>query len=49
MVIANNASRLREIQRRIIEDQQAFSEIDRICISTIGRLLRRNRLRMKQV
>ncbi len=49
MVIANNAIRLREIQRRIIEDQQAFSEIDRISISTIDRLLHRNRLRMKQV
>ncbi len=49
MVIANNAIRLHEIQRRIIEDQQAFSEIDRISISTIDRLLHRNRLRMKQV
>ncbi len=49
MVIANNAIRLREIQRKIIEDQQAFSEIDCISISTIDNLLHRNRLRMKQV
>ncbi len=47
MVIANNAIRLREIQRRIIEDLQAFSEIDRISISTIDCLLHHNRLRMK--
>ncbi len=38
MVIANNAIRLHTIKRRIIEDQQAFSETDHKSISTIDRI-----------
>ncbi len=41
MVIANNAIRLHTIKRRIIEDQQAFSETDHKSISTIDRILHR--------
>ncbi|KAJ8365154.1 hypothetical protein SKAU_G00139850, partial [Synaphobranchus kaupii] len=48
MIIANNAIRLREIQQWVIEDQQVFRGIDAINISTIDRILRKNRLRMKQ-
>ncbi|KAL7382378.1 hypothetical protein ABVT39_021351 [Epinephelus coioides] len=48
MVIANNAFHLREIQQRVVEDQQVFRGIDAISISTIDRILKRNHLRMKQ-
>ncbi|KAL1252164.1 hypothetical protein QQF64_019960 [Cirrhinus molitorella] len=49
MVIANNVIRLREIQRRVIEDDHHFRGINAISLSTIDRILRKNQFRMKQV
>lgn len=49
MVIANNVICLREIQRRVIEDNNHFQGINSISLSTIDRILRKHRFRMKQV
>ncbi|CAM4623613.1 unnamed protein product [Leuciscus chuanchicus] len=49
MVRANNAMRLREIQRTIIEDNDVFENIHTVNISTIDRVLHRNQMSMKQL
>lgn len=49
MVGANNAITLKQIQTQITEDQDVFQNIDRVSLSTLDRVLRRNHLRMKQV
>lgn len=49
MVLQDNAIRLREIQERVIQDNTHFQGIDSVSISTIDRVLHRNRMRMKQV
>ncbi len=49
MVLENNAITLRQIQRKIIENNDMFQNIDRVNLSTLDRVLRRNHLRMKQV
>lgn len=49
MVLENNAITLRQIQRKIIENNDMFQNIDRVSLSTLDRVLRRNHLRMKQV
>ncbi|XP_055776448.1 uncharacterized protein LOC129853936 [Salvelinus fontinalis] len=49
MVLQDNAIRLREIQERVIQDNTHFQGIDSVSISTIDRVLLRNRMRMKQV
>nr|XP_023675344.1 uncharacterized protein LOC111847946 [Paramormyrops kingsleyae] len=49
MVAANNALRLREIQRTVVEDDTIFGNIQSISISTIDRVLRRNEMSMKQL
>ncbi len=49
MVIANNSIRLREIQQRIIKDDTTFQNIHNVSISVLGRVLARNRIRMKQI
>lgn len=49
MVIANNSIRLREIQQRIIEDDNTFQNIHNVSISVLCRVLARNRIRMKQI
>lgn len=49
MVLENNAITLRQIQRKIIENNEIFQNIDRVSLSTLDRVLRRNNLRMKQV
>ncbi len=46
MVLENNAITLRQIQRKIIENNDMFQNIDRV---SLYRVLRRNHLRMKQV
>ncbi len=48
MVLENNAITLRQIQRKI-ENNDMFQNIDRVSLSTLDRVLRRNHLRMKQV
>ncbi|XP_038160244.1 uncharacterized protein LOC119796019 [Cyprinodon tularosa] len=49
MVLENNAITLRQIQRKIIENNEIFQNIDRVSLSTLDRVLHRNKLRMKQV
>lgn len=49
MVLENNAITLQQIQRKIIENNDMFQNIDRVSLSTLDRVLRRNHLRMKQV
>ncbi|XP_066545881.1 uncharacterized protein LOC136712949 isoform X2 [Amia ocellicauda] len=49
MVVANNTSRLREIQNHIIADNTIFKNIHQVGLSTLVRVLQRNRIRMKQV
>ena len=49
MVRQNNAIRLHEIQQRIVEDNVDFEGINSVSLSTIDRLLQRNKIRMKQV
>ena len=48
MVRENNIIRLREIKERVIADNVNFGGIDRASVATIDRVLRRQRLRMKQ-
>ena len=49
MVRENNTIKLREIQQRIIEDHMYFEGIDSVSLSTVDRVLKHNRLRMKQL
>lgn len=49
MVLENNAITLRQIQQRIIKNNEIFQNIDRVSLSTLDRVLCRNNLRMKQV
>ena len=49
MVRQNNAIRLYEIQQRIVEDNVHFEGINSVSLSTIDRVLQRNKIRMKQV
>lgn len=49
MVLENNAITLRQIQRKTIENNEIFQNIDRVSLSTLDRVLHRNKLRMKQV
>lgn len=48
MVIANNAIRLRDIQRAVIEDDNTF-EIESVSTAAIDRVLSRNEMCMKQL
>ncbi|XP_078025794.1 uncharacterized protein LOC144463914 [Epinephelus lanceolatus] len=49
MVRENNTIKLREIQQKIIEDHVNFEGINSVSLSTVDRVLKCNRLRMKQV
>ncbi|XP_039606402.1 uncharacterized protein LOC120527256 isoform X2 [Polypterus senegalus] len=49
MVRENNTIKLCEIQLKIIEDHVHFEGIDSVSLSTVDRVLKRNRLRMKQL
>ncbi len=49
MVLENNPITLWQMQRKIIENNEVFQNIDRVSLSTLDRVLRRNHLRMKQV
>lgn len=49
MVVANNAMKLREIQARIVQDQEMFQNINSISLTTITRTLDKHRVRMKQL
>ncbi|XP_063757810.1 uncharacterized protein LOC134876683 isoform X2 [Eleginops maclovinus] len=48
MVRENNVLRLREIRERIIGDNMNFPNIDDVSLTTIDRVLKRQRVRMKQ-
>ncbi|XP_052341208.1 uncharacterized protein LOC118363001 isoform X1 [Oncorhynchus keta] len=49
MVIANNCIRLRELQDHIMVDNTVFQNVNRVSLSALSRLLKRNRIRMKQL
>lgn len=49
MVCENNTIKLREIQLRIIEDNVHFEGIDRVSLSTVDHVLKRNRPCMQQL
>ncbi len=49
MVREKNAIKLSEIQQKIIEDHVNFEGINSVSLSTVDRVLKRNRLRMKQL
>lgn len=49
MVRENNAIRLRELQQRIIANRNVFSNINRVSISTLSRILQKHNFRMKQL
>lgn len=49
MVAQNNTIRLREIQQRVVEDNVNFEGINAVSLATLDRVLKRNRVRMKQV
>ncbi|KAM9399517.1 uncharacterized protein ACWYII_031651 isoform 1-T1 [Salvelinus alpinus] len=49
MVIANNCIRLRELQDHIMADNTVFQNVNRVSLSALSRLLKRNRIRMKQL
>ncbi|ROL45682.1 Protein kinase C alpha type [Anabarilius grahami] len=49
MVRENNAIKLSEIQQKFIEDHVNFEGINSVSLFTVDRVLKRNRLRMKQL
>ena len=49
MVIADNGIKLREIQTKIIENNQLFHNVESISLTTIARTLTKYRVRMKQL
>ncbi len=49
LVLENNEIRLREIQSHIIQDNTLFNNIQRVSLSTLARILKRNQIRMKQL
>ncbi|XP_036001508.1 uncharacterized protein LOC118565346 [Fundulus heteroclitus] len=49
MVRENNLIRLREIRDKVIDDNVNFEGIDHVSLATIDRVLRRQKMRMKQV
>ncbi|XP_060776948.1 uncharacterized protein LOC132886378 [Neoarius graeffei] len=49
MVHENNLIRLREIRDKVIADNVNFESIDDVSLATIDRVLRRQKMRMKQV
>ncbi len=49
MVRENNLIRLREIRDKVIADNVNFESIDDVSLATIDRVLRRQKMRMKQV
>lgn len=48
MVLQDNAIRLKEIQKRVIEDDSNFGGINNVSLSTIDRVLQRNIMRLRQ-
>lgn len=49
MVIQNNAIRLKDIQQKIIQDNEVFHNIQHCSLATIDRVLKRKAISMKQV
>ncbi|RXN30625.1 receptor-type tyrosine- phosphatase U-like protein [Labeo rohita] len=49
MVSENNLIRLREIRDKVVADNVNFESIDDVSLATIDRVLRRQKMRMKQV
>lgn len=49
MVVANNEIKLKEIQARVLEDDEVFGTINAISVTSISRTLSKHRIRMKQL
>ncbi len=49
MVLTNNCIRLREIQANIINNDHVFNNIQRVSLSTLGRILKKNQIYMKRL
>lgn len=49
LVLERNEIRFREIQSHIIQDNTVFSNIQRVSLSTLARILQRNQIRIKQL
>lgn len=49
LVLDRNEIQLREIQSHIIQDNTVFSNIQRVSLSTLARILQRNQIRVKQL
>ncbi len=49
MVLTNNCIRLQEIQANIINNDHIFNNIQRVSLSTLGRILKKNQIYMKQL
>ncbi|XP_045560151.1 uncharacterized protein [Salmo salar] len=49
LVLENDEIRLREIQSHIIQDNTIFNNIQRVSLSTLAHILKRNQIRMKQL
>ncbi len=49
MVLTNNCITLREIQANIINNDHIFNNIQRVFLSTLGRILKKNQIYMKQL
>lgn len=49
MVLTNNCIRLREIQANIINNDHIFNNIQQVSLSTLGRILKKNQIYMKQL
>ncbi|KAJ8334625.1 hypothetical protein SKAU_G00402640 [Synaphobranchus kaupii] len=49
MVLANNEMRLREVQTRVIQDNDIFNNINAVSLATINRVLHRHQVTVKQL
>ncbi|KAL1247854.1 hypothetical protein QQF64_023230 [Cirrhinus molitorella] len=49
LVLETNDIRLQEMQSHIIQDNTLFNNIQRVSLSTLARILKRNQIRMKQL
>lgn len=49
LVRANNAIRLHQLQQQILADRQVFTNINRVSITTIRRILVKHNMTMKQL
>lgn len=49
MVVVNNAIKLREIQDRVLADNDIFENVNSVSTTTIARVLKKHQVTMKQL